>query len=146
VALEMSISGGARLERLFRNLAKAETGAVKKEVRREVRAEIKPIRRAARAAAPARTGRLRRAIKARAWKRPARGEVGMKVLIDRGASRDDPRGAYYGAMVNSGYVRGGRAVAGAHFMERAARSEGPAAAKAVSKAMARAIRRAARGK
>lgn len=144
--LDMNITGGGRLERLFRNLARAEQGAIKKEVRREVRAAIRPVRDAARAAAPKRTGRLRRAIKVRAWKRPERGEVGAKVMIDRGASRDDLKGAYYGAIVNSGYIRRGRAVVGAHFMEHAARTAGPAAGKRVAKSVARTIRRIAKGR
>ena len=69
---------------------------------------------------PVRSGRLKKAVKAynlkKRYLRP--GEFGRTVKIYRGKSRNDPKGAYYGHFVNSGYIRGGSYHAGVRFMER----------------------------
>ena len=124
----MNVAGGDEVSKMLDNLSKAEQGEFKKAAKKEIRQAAKPILNAAKAGAPDKTGRLKRAIKLRAWRRPNRGEIGVKVFIDPGKSRDDPKGAYYGAMRNSGFIANGTYVPGSHFMENAHDRHGEAAA------------------
>ena len=122
--LNMQISAGDSVVSMLDDLGDAEKKEFKKTAKRAVRTGLKPLLIAARAAAPKKTGRLRRAIKQRAWRRPARGEVGSKVSIDPGRKRNDTKGAYYGLMVEWGYIVDGRYVGGVHMLGKAYKQHG----------------------
>jgi len=71
-----------------------------------------------RAAAPRKTGRLRRAIKVKTSKinrRRRNGKVGVYLTVTVGKKRDDPKGAYYGGIVEGGQSKR-RKVAGKYFI------------------------------
>jgi len=135
--LEMQISGGDEIASMLDDLGTAEKREFKKTAKKEVRAALRPIHAVAKATAPRVTGRLRRAIKLRAWRRPARGEVGVKVSIDPGRKRNDPNGAYYGLMVEGGFVANGVYVPGRHMLEIAYRRGNQLAQLRVAMALSR---------
>jgi len=130
--LEMQVAGGEKIAKMLDRLGAAETGEFKKAAKKETRDGLKPMLKSARAAAPRKTGRLRKAIKLRAWKRPNKGEVGSKVFIDPGRKRDDPRGAYYGSMVESGHIAGGRYIPGRYMIRNAYERRGAEAQRQVA--------------
>ena len=73
-----------------------------------------------RESAPKRTGRLRRALvvkNSRIHQRRRNGNVGVYITIRPGKNRNDPKGAYYGRFVESGYRRGKKQVAGRFFVK-----------------------------
>lgn len=66
-----------------------------------------------RAAAPAKTGRLRKAIKvknSRINTLKKNGIVGVYITISKGKNRKDTRGAWYGKFVEGGYNIGSKAI------------------------------------
>jgi hypothetical protein len=130
--LDLQVTGGDKVAKMLDKLGKAEQGEFKKAAKKETREGLRAILAAAKAAAPVQTGRLRKAIKLRAWRRPGRGEVGNKVFIDPGRKRDDPRGAYYGSMIESGRVVGGRYIAGRYMLTNAYKQGGDAAQRKLS--------------
>lgn len=70
---------------------------------------------AIKAAAPVKTGRLRKAIKIKnsSINRLKRnGKVGIYITVNKGKSRKDMSGAYYGRFVEQGYNKGSKAVTG----------------------------------
>jgi len=143
---DLTVTGGDEIAAALDSLGKAEQREFRKAAKRVTREALKPVHAAARAGAPKKTGRLRRAVKLRAWRRPAPGEVGMKVYIDPGDNRDDTRGAYYGNMIESGHIAGGRYVPGRHFLRKAAAAGGTAAQAKLAAALGREADRIIRGK
>ncbi len=134
----MSVSGGDELAKTLEKLGQAEHREFKKAAKRETREAAKPILNAARAGVPKKSGRLKRAVKLRAWRKPKRGEIGVKVVIDPGKSRDDLKGAWYGGIVNGGYIQNGQYHPGRHFMEHAHDSYGKRAGEDLAKGLSRA--------
>ena len=144
--VEMVVTGGDAIAASLDRLSKAGQREFKKAAKKATREGLKPLHAAAKAGVPVETGRLRKAVKLRAWRRPKQGEVGMKVFIDPGDNRADPRGAYYGSMVESGHIAGGTYVPGRHFLRRAAAAHGQAAQATLSAALSKAADDVIRGK
>lgn len=136
-SIEMQVAGGDEIASMLDDLGKAEQGAFKKVSKKAVRSGMKPIHTVAKANTPVVTGRLKKAVKLRAWRRPARGEVGVKVAIDPGKKRDDPNGAYYGLMVEGGFVANGVYVPGRHMLAMAYERGKQSAQLEVAKALSR---------
>lgn len=134
--MSMQVTGGDEIASLLDDLGTAGP-EFKKAAKKATREGLRPIHADAKANAPRVTGRLRKAIKLRAWRRPARGEVGVKVSIDPGRKRDDPSGAYYGIMVEGGFVANGVYVPGRHMLEIAYRRGKQAAQAKVAIALSR---------
>ncbi len=142
----MDIAGGDEIADMLDRLGKAEQREFKKAAKRSTREGLKPMHQAARAAAPRVSGRLRKAIKLRTWRRPKPGEVGMKLFIDPGKSRDDPAGAYYGEMIECGHVASGTYVPGRYMIRNAEARFGVAAQDNLAKDLAREADRVIKGK
>ena len=142
MSADIEVKGLKETETMLVNMPRK---LARKAVKTGIRKGIAPIRKHARANAPKDTGRLRRAIKSRVWKRPKKGEYGYKVIIDRGNSRDDPKGAWYGYFVDEGYVKeDGKHVEGKHFMTNAFDSQKDRAADITIKEIERGIDEATR--
>lgn len=142
---KMSVSGGDKIAKTLENLGKPAQIEFKKAAKRAMRTAMKPVLAAARGGVRNRSGRLKRAVKMRAWRKPKRGEVGVKVFIDPGKSRDDPKGAWYGGIVNGGYIQNGRYHPGQHFMEHAHDSHGKKAGEDLAKGLSRAADKVIKG-
>ncbi len=139
-AMSATVTGGDQLARELAALGQADKREFRAAIRRDMRQQIAVLREAARAGAPMRTGRLRRAIKVKAWTHPAAGEIGVKLIINRGVSRDDTGGAYYGWMIEFGRILNGRYLAGRYMLTHAYEQHGQAAADAVSDGILRAAK------
>jgi hypothetical protein len=144
-AFSVHVEGGDAIAAMLARLDRLGKKDFKTLARKSAREAATPILDAARAAAPVRTGRLKRAIRKSVWKHPAAGEVGIKISIARGKSRDDPRGAYYGAMIETGYLAGGRYVPGRYMLTNAHAMHGAAAAAKMAADLARAADAAIKG-
>ena len=127
----MSLTGADAACDLLDDLAKADRAEFKAGVKSDARDCARPIHAAAKAGAPRKSGRLAKATKLRVWKTKDRGEVGVKIEIARGDSRDDPNGAWYGPIVESGHIVGNRYVPGVHMIERSWVSQSQSAADAL---------------
>ena len=115
------LTGDKQLNRVLRRLSGKDAKAA---IRKGSRKALKPVLADARQLAPVRTGALRRSIKVRAIKR-SRTRVGSRVTTGK-ATFTGP--TFYGGFVEYGYTsRGGRTIAGVHFLEQAAtRKQGQA--------------------
>lgn len=112
------------LDKVEQKLKKLGRRTAKKVVKKGVTKGAKPLLKAARAKAPRDTGRLRRAIKSRVMKKTSRDEAGRLIMIDPGKSRDDTKGAWYGYIINNGWIdRSGTYHPGKKFMEAAYEKE-----------------------
>lgn len=126
--MSLNVEGLDELENYLEELPKKDA---KKAVRRGLTPGARKLVDAARAAAPVDTGRLRKAIKAKSTNRKylKYSEVARDLYINPGKSRDDPKGAWYGPMVDSGYIsKSGKHVPGHHFMDKAYNSTADIAA------------------
>jgi len=138
--ITVDVKGGAEAEALLARLSRAEGRQLRNACRRAVRKHLAPLRTLARANVPVKTGRLRKAIKLKEWRKAARGEVGSRLVVDPGATRADPHGAFYGMMVEQGHLtRGGKFVPGAFFLTRAYAAGGQAAGQAAARDIGEAI-------
>ena len=126
--MSLDVDGLSQLERYLEETPRRDA---KKAVRKGLTPGMRKLVLSARQSAPVRTGRLRRAIKAKSANRRflQRGEIAKDLFINPGKSRDDQKGAWYGQMVNSGYLKAnGEHVPGRHFMEAAYQKTGNDAA------------------
>lgn len=114
-SLECVIDGGAAIEKMLNGLAAAPKREFKKIMRKELTDNLKPMQAEAKSRAPKLTGRLRRAIKIKSVK-GAPGDIIRVMEINRGKKRNDKRGAYYGWMIEFGYIAGGKYKPGKRFM------------------------------
>ena len=131
----VTVEGGAEVLKMLDGLGRAEQAAFKKAAKRTTRAGLKPMHKAARAAAPKRSGRLAKAIKLRTWRNPQRGQVGHALYINPGRKRDDPSGAFYGGMIEGGYIANGTYVPGRHMIGNAYRQYARSAQETVARAL-----------
>jgi hypothetical protein len=141
----MDIRGLRKLQKTLKRMSDADKKELRKAAKRETREAMRPLHRAARANAPVETGRLRKAVKLRAWKRPEPGEVGIKVVVNPGRGRDDPRGAYYGMMVEQGYIANGTYVPGRYYLKRAYEAHHAGALRDLSGRLSKTIDQVAKG-
>lgn len=108
------------LDKVEKKLNKLGRKTATKVAKKGVTKGAKTLLKAARAQAPRATGRLRRAIKSRVMKKTGRDETGRFIFIDPGKSRSDAKGAWYGYILNNGWIdKGGTYHAGLKFMEAA---------------------------
>jgi hypothetical protein len=116
----LSVEGGEALIKMLRTLERRGQRDFKNAVKRTERAQLAPMRAKARAEAPKLSGRLKRAINLREWRGRSRSQIAFELYIRAGGSRSDPRGAFYGWMVERGHkTRGGKsAVPGRHMLLR----------------------------
>ena len=126
-SIRIQVRGGASLSRKLNALANTE---MKKIIRKALRSGAKVILPVARANAPVgATGNLRKSIKIRAAKRSRR-YVALNVTLGKRFFVGDE---FYGAFQEFGWKTGKRgsvkrrAVAGKHFLQRAADTKGKAA-------------------
>jgi HK97 gp10 family phage protein len=94
-------------EDIAKELAELEPKLQRKHCRKAVRDAATITQSSAILNAPVLTGRLQKSIKVRAWKRPLKGQVAVKVLADPGKSRDDASGCWYANFVDQGFIAAG---------------------------------------
>jgi HK97 gp10 family phage protein len=110
-------------------------------VRAALRQGANLVLKQARANAPKRTGALKKALRVANSKinngRKRKGVIGLYLSIRRGKGRGDPRDAFYGKFVESGWQSGQTKVAGQKFVERAYLSQRENAAKLIAQSAIR---------
>lgn len=116
-SLKVKIEGAKELDKALSELEKK---VARKLTRQSLRAGAKPIHKEAQSLAPARSGKMRKAIKIKAG-RSRRGT--MSVLVQIGAKNFTGK-EFYGAFQNFGWRQGSRRlgnkrkqIPGKHFME-----------------------------
>ncbi|MGZ5000620.1 MAG: HK97-gp10 family putative phage morphogenesis protein [Methylomonas sp.] len=96
---------------LFQFNAKLAERVTRLALRKGANYMLKEIRNAT----PVKTGRLKRAIKVKNSRINTirnNGSVGVYITVSPGKSRNDPKGAWYGKFVETGYNRGSQTVGG----------------------------------
>lgn len=131
-SIAATVKGGDELVAQLFELSRADQRQFKAAIRRDLRAAMATLRDAARADTPVKTGRLQKAIKVRAWVHAAPGEIGVKLIINAGTSRDDQAGAWYGKMIEFGHTIGNRYFPGRYMLTMAYDKHGDAAAQQVA--------------
>lgn len=111
-------------------------------VRSALRQGANLVLRQARANAPRRTGALRKALRvanSRLYNgKRSRDVIGLYLSIRKGKGRKDSRDAFYGRFVESGWTsRGGRAIPGKRFVQRAYQAQRQAAARLIAQSAIR---------
>lgn len=110
--LEIKITGLDDVKRKFKQLPPKVAERVERlALRQGANLMLKQIR----ANAPVKTGRLRRAFKvrnSRLNRLNKNGTVGIYITLNRGKSRKDKNGAWYGPFVERGYNRGSKLLTG----------------------------------
>ena len=115
-------------------------------VRAALRQGANLVLKQARANAPKRTGALRKALRVAKSKinngRNRKGVIGLYLSIRRGKGRDDPRDAFYGQFIESGWEAGRKfgkqtTVPGQKFIERAYLSQRGNAARLIAQSAIR---------
>jgi len=126
--LTITLKGDRELIRKLNRLSKSQIG---RAIRPGLRAGQKIITAQARRNAPGDTGTLRRNIKTKSVKR-RRNQIGIRTTVGEGWYTGE---TFYGAFQEFGYSAGKRGgenrtpIEGKHFLEEAAKSVGPIAAK-----------------
>jgi HK97 gp10 family phage protein len=111
-AFEIRFTGGEELARALRAIPNR---LAERVTRAALRNAANYMARNIRAAAPKKSGRLRKSIRVKtsSINRLGRnGVVGVYITVYPGKNRQDPKGAWYGKFVETGYNRGSKAVTG----------------------------------
>jgi HK97 gp10 family phage protein len=115
---EINIQGLNELKRaLYAYDAKLGDRVMRKGLRQGASYMAKQIK----ANAPVKSGRLKKAIKVKTSKihRPTRnGNLGLYITVSPGKNRQDPKGAWYGKFVETGYNKGSQAITGGQALRR----------------------------
>lgn len=109
---EVRVSG---LQEVIRAMHDFNARMPEKVVKLALRQGANYMLKAIKQAAPVKTGRLRRAIRvqnSQINRINRNGNVGVYITVAPGKSRQDPRGAWYGKFVETGYNKGSKAVGG----------------------------------
>ena len=141
--LDFDIIGDKSLSKMFDRLDKLGGKELKKDLKKSMRKTLKPMLTAARNSAPVLSGRLRKAIKIKTMKGQRDG-VGFMIFIGRGKKRGDAKGAYYGGIVEFGYVQAGKFKPGKYMITNAYNAHYKAAQKQTAADIAAAIKRASK--
>jgi|LakMenEpi03Aug12_release.lakeMendotaPanAssembly.Ray.scaffolds.fasta_scaffold14059_15 HK97 gp10 family phage protein len=102
-------------------LKKLPPNIAEKLIKQTLRKAANDMARQARANAPVKTGRLRKSIRvanSRINRLNKNGKIGLYLRVNPGRSRKDPKGAWYGQFVESGYNKNSQLIGGREAMAR----------------------------